>query len=163
MHLCVHYLQCRHKVWQRLPHLLHLINYIICRPPSGKRWGGKIKYLKITHNMPSSYFFNEQEKWRCDVTIMYRADNVYISNLHSINRVISKPRANVCVYLYLSAFIHMNTQTVSYTVLVRANKNSFIKIEQWNTQTDHPAVTSHSFRAVYVLLRYLKALYRFSF
>jgi len=26
-------------------------------------------------------FFNEQEKWRCDVTIMYQADNVYVSNL----------------------------------------------------------------------------------
>jgi hypothetical protein len=93
--------------------------------------------------------------------IMYHADNVYVSNLYSINRVILKARANVCVYL--SEFIHMNTQTVSYAVLVTTNKNSFIKIKQWNTQTEHPAFTSDSFRAAYVLLRYLKALYRFSF
>ena len=60
----------------------------------------------------------------------------------------------VCVCVRISfSIIHISTHTVSYTVLVTANKNSFIKIKQWNTQTEPPAFTSDSFRAAYVLLK----------
>jgi hypothetical protein len=52
----------------------------------------------------------------------------------------------VCVRARVSfSIIRMNTQTVSYTVLVTANKNSFLKIKQWNTQTEQPSIYIRQF------------------